>query len=217
MNKSSLSFHVSQCETLFQGYFRMSKLHVVHDRFEGGQLGPITREVLERGHAAAVLPYDPVRDRVLLLEQFRAGPAMAGDPQPWLIEVPAGIIESNESPEDVALREAEEEAGCAITELAHIHNCYLSPGCVSEHCSLYIGNAELAGVGGVFGLEVENENIRTHIITANEAFYWLAQGRVRNSIAIIALQWLQLHREELRRHWSKDNNNEQNTPYSHYR
>lgn len=191
-------------ETLFQGYFRIDRLHLSIARFEGGVLGPFTRELLERGHAAAVLPYDPVHDAVALIEQFRPGAVLAGDPNPWLIEIVAGIIDAGEAPEQVARREAQEEAGCVLDELVHIMDCYSSPGCVSEYAEIFIGRAALDGgrfAGGVFGLSAEHEDIRTHILPFTEAWQWLIQGKIRHSIAIIALQWLALNRAALRERW----------------
>ncbi|MGB4101176.1 MAG: NUDIX domain-containing protein [Alphaproteobacteria bacterium] len=196
-----MPYTVHKREALFQGYFRIERLHLTVTRFNGGTMGPFTRELLERGHAVAILPYDPATDHVLLIEQFRPGPVLAEDSQPWLIEIVAGIIDAGEAPEQVARREAEEEANCVVDDLAHIMDCYSSPGCVSEHVDLYIGRAKLKGTGGVFGLQYEQEDIRTHILPFDTALGWLDEGRIKHSMAIIALQWLARHRGALRNQW----------------
>jgi ADP-ribose pyrophosphatase len=192
---------IHQRETLFQGYFRIDRLKLSIRRFDGGVLGPFQREMLERGHAVAILPYDPANDHVLLIEQFRPGPLLAGDPQPWLIEIVAGIIDAGEAPEQVARREAQEEAGCVIEDLAHILDCYSSPGCLTEHVAMYVGRTTLSGIGGEFGLPDEHEDIRTHILPFDMALRWLDEGKIRHSMAIIAVQWLARHRGALRDQW----------------
>jgi ADP-ribose pyrophosphatase len=123
---NGLRYTLQQCETLFQGYFRVIRLHLTHAGFRGGTIGPFTRELLERGYAAAVLPYDPLTDHVLLIEQFRPAPVANHDPEPWLLEIIAGIIESGEAPEQVARREAQEEANCTLTDIVLLHECYIS-------------------------------------------------------------------------------------------
>ncbi len=199
-----MRFTIHKRETLFQGYYRVDRFHLSHDRFAGGTIGPFTREVLERGHAVAVLPYDPLTDHVLLIEQFRPGPVAAQDPEAWQIEIIAGIIDSGEAPEQVAVRESQEEASCPLDELVQIAECYLSPGCNSEYCTLYVGRANLDLAGGVHGLSAEHEDIRTHILHLDEAMDWLALGKIRTAPAIMALQWLALHRDELRDRWRSD-------------
>ena len=103
-------------ETAFQGYFRIDRYRLRHRLFAGGWSEAITREVFERGHVVGVLPYDPIEDRVVLIEQFRIGAYAAGF-SPWLIEIVAGVIEAGEEPEEVARRETLEETGCSVTEL----------------------------------------------------------------------------------------------------
>lgn len=185
-------------ETVFQGYFRVDRYTLRHRLFEGGWSRPFQRELFERGHAAAVLPYDVARDRVLLIEQFRIGPYAHGD-APWQIEIVAGILHDGESPADLARREAREEAGCdGLSQLLPICAYYMSPGAVSEHMTLFCGLADLDGAGGIHGLPHEDEDIRVHVLPFDEAMAWLAAGRIQNSPAIIALQWLALNRACLR-------------------
>jgi ADP-ribose pyrophosphatase len=187
--------------TVFQGYFRMDRYVLRHKRFDGGWTGPITREVFERGHAAAVLLYDPVRDEVALLEQFRAG-ALAAGWHPWQIETVAGIIDGDETAESTAIREAREEAGAVVSGLVPIADVIATPGGSSETCRLFCARVDTAQLGGFFGVPEEHEDIRLFTITADGALAWVADGRIRNATTIIALQWLALNRGELKRKWA---------------
>ena len=197
MNKN---WEILKKKTLFQGYFRIDRYTLQHDLFAGGTSEQIIREVFERGHAAAVLPYDPIRDEVVLIEQFRIG-AMDATSNPWLIEVVAGIIEEGESEESVCLRESEEEAGCKITALEFISRYYASPGGTTETCALYCGQVDSEKAGGVFGLANEGEDIKASVVPADQAFAWIGQGTINSAAAIISLQWLQLNKEQLRQQW----------------
>ena len=178
--------------TLFEKYFRLDELSVSHELFAGGDSPVFTREIFERGSVVAVLPYDPERRKVVLIEQFRAG-AIEDPDGPWLIESVAGVIEPGESTQQVALRECVEEAGCEIRQLEVISQYYVSPGGTSEHCSLYCGLVDSEGVAGIHGLADENEDIRVMVVDAEEAFAWVREGRIRSSATIIALQWLELN------------------------
>ena len=189
---------VTARETVFQGYFRVDRYTLRHRLFGGGWSRDFQRELFERGHAAAVLPYDPKRDSVLLIEQFRIGPYAHGG-SPWQIEIVAGILHPDESPAELARREAREEAGCELSaELLPVAAYYMSPGAVSEHMTLFCALADLGAAGGIHGLDHEDEDIRVHVLDFDTAMDWLAAGRIQNSPAIIALQWLALHRPRLR-------------------
>ena len=184
-------------QTLFEKYFRIDEFSVSHELFAGGSSPVFTREIFERGSVVAVLPYDARRDRVVLIEQFRAG--AIDDPEgPWLIESVAGVIEDGESEQQVAIRESVEEAGCEIERLHAISRYYVSPGGTSELCSLFCGLIDSDGVGGIHGLPHEHEDIRVMVVDADEAFAWVRDGKIRSSATIIALQWLELNRARLR-------------------
>jgi ADP-ribose pyrophosphatase len=184
-------------QTLFEKYFRIDEYSVSHELFAGGSSPVFTREIFERGAVVAVLPYDVRRDRVVLIEQFRAG-AINDSEGPWLVESVAGVIEDGESEQDVAIRESQEEADCTIERLETISHYYVSPGGTSERCSLFCGLVDSEGVGGIHGLPHENEDIRVMVVDADEAFAWVRDGRIRSSATIIALQWLELNRARLR-------------------
>ncbi len=186
----------------FRGYFKIGRYSFRHSLFKGGQSAVIVREVFERGHAAAVLPYDPLRDEVVLIRQFRAGSYVAGR-HPWGWETVAGIIEEGEMPETVVRRESVEEAGLKIGDLIPMHNVIASPGAMSETCALFIGRADTADAGGVFGLETEGEDILVKAVPFAEARAMLDRGEIDNATAVIALQWLALHRDDVRARWSQ--------------
>lgn len=186
---------------VFQGYFRIDRYRLRHRLHGGGMSGEIVREVFERGHAVGVLPYDPVRREVVLIEQFRVGALAACEP-PWLTEVVAGIIEPGESPEDVARREAREEAGLAVGALRPMVRYLSSPGGASETVTLFLGRVDAEGAGGIHGLDHETEDIRVMPMAAERAIAMVADGRIGNAMTVIALQWLALHEGEVRRQWS---------------
>ncbi|MGH6927239.1 MAG: NUDIX domain-containing protein [Dongiaceae bacterium] len=193
-------FEIIEKSTAYQGYFRIDRYRFRHRQFAGGWSGEIKREVFERGHAVGVLAYDPERDAVILIEQFRIG-AVAADMPAWQSEVIAGIIDEGETPEAVARREAQEEAGCAIRDLVRICHYLVSPGGSSETVQLYCGRVDSTGVGGIHGLPEEHEDIRVEVVPFAEARERLLAGRFGNAPTIIALQWLILNRDTLRTRW----------------
>ena len=187
-------------KTVFQGYFQVDRYLLKHRTFEGGWSPVISREIFERGHAASVLPYDPERDAVVLIEQFRAG-ALAAGLGPWLIEIVAGIIGPGETAEEVVRREAIEEMGRAVTDLEPICTYLLTPGGSSETLAMFCGRVDSDGAGGIHGLDEEGEDIRVLVRSVDEAIAMLNDGTIFNANAVLALQWLALNREGLRRRW----------------
>lgn len=184
----------------FDGYFKIMRYRLRHSLFAGGMGPEISREIFERGQAVAVLPYDPVRDQVVMIEQFRPG-ALGVEADPWLIETVAGIVEPGEEVQDVARREALEEAGLDLMDLVFVARYFASPGGTTETVSLFVARVDTANAGGVFGLAAEGEDIKVHVITHDEAQAWLAAGRIKVATTVIALQWLALHRDRIREDW----------------
>ena len=187
-------------EVVYDGCFRLDRYRLRHRQFAGG-LGPVlTREILERGRVAAVLPVDPARDRVVLIEQFRPG-AWAAGRDPWLLECVAGIIEPGETPEEMARREAREEAGCTVTDLVPIASFLTSPGASTETVRLFCGRVDSKGAGGLHGLAGEGEDIRVRVMPVEDAVALLDEGRIVNAKTIIALQWLARRYPSLKARW----------------
>ncbi len=194
---SNKQIEVIAKETVYQGFFRLEKYHLKHTLFQGGWSNEIVRELFRRGDCVAVLLYDPVRDEVVLIEQFRIG-AVLRKKQAWLLEIVAGAVEPGETAVEVAIREAEEEAGCKIQELRLIREFYTTPGGASEWLSLFYGRIDSRNVGGIFGLDHEDEDIRVSAVKFEQAYQMMEQGEIDSAIPIIALQWLYIHRPALR-------------------
>jgi ADP-ribose pyrophosphatase len=186
--------------TVYKGRFQVDRYRLRHKRHDGTWSEPFLREVFERGHAAAVLPYDPVLDRVVLIEQFRPG-AYASGRHPWLVEIVAGIIDPGETAEAVVRREAWEEAHVELAEVERIASFLMTPGACTEAVDFFVGRADAAGAGGVFGLAHEHEDIRVFTASTDEAAALLAAGKIENALAFIAIQWLLLNRMQLRDRW----------------
>lgn len=199
MNKQ---FKILNQQTVYNGFFKLESYQLTHTLFEGGWSEPIQRELFRRNNCVGVLLYDPNRDEIVILEQFRVGAILhATAEQAWLLEIVAGGIEEGETAEQVAYREAEEEAGCKIEKLMLISEFYTSPGGASERLSLFCGKVDSSNVNGVYGLAEENEDILVTAISFSEAFNLLEQGRIESAIPIIAIQWLALNRDKLRAKW----------------
>lgn len=187
-----LKYETLNKESLYQGFFQVNRYSFRHQLFEGGWSQVFQREIFERGHATGVLLLDPVRDMLVFVEQFRPG-AVATQNNPWLLELVAGIIEKDESPDQVAEREADEEAGCHIRRLAKICEYLVSPGGSTEKIWLYLGEVDSSQISRYGGLVDENEDIKVHLMSVAEAFNRLENGQISNSMTLIALQWLKLN------------------------
>jgi ADP-ribose pyrophosphatase len=203
MSEISVSFSqddykVIAKKSLYNGFFKMNRFEIQHRLFAGGSSAAFSRELFERGEAAAVLLYDPSENVVVLTEQFRMGAALdESRTSPWLLEVVAGIIEEGEQAEDVARREAQEEVGCVIHDLIPISSYWSSPGGTSEKIHLYCALLDSRGMGGIHGLDHEHEDILVRIIAFDKAYGGIASGEINNAATIIALQWLKLNQPQL--------------------
>jgi ADP-ribose pyrophosphatase len=184
----------------YDGRFKIIRYRLRHRLFAGGLSPVLVREVFERGHAVAVLPFDPERNQVVLIEQFRIG-ALGVVDHPWLLEPVAGIIESGESAPEVARREAAEEAGLELLDLVPACTYFASPGGSTETCQVFIGRVDAADAGGIFGKADEGEDIKARVVALDTALDWLCDGRIHAATTVVALQWLALHRAELEERW----------------
>ncbi len=184
----------------FEGFFRLERYCLRHRLFSGEWSRPLTREIFERGHAAAVLPYDPIRDEVVLIEQFRVG-ALAAPSGPWLLEIVAGMIDADETVQEVVIRESLEEADCVITDLIPLYDFLVSPGGTTERIALFCGRIDATHAGGVHGVSEEGEDIKVHVIRLDAALALLQSGKINSASAIIALQWLALNRHHVQSLW----------------
>ena len=190
-------------ETAYRGYFTLERVRVRHSRFETGGKIEIEREVVAAREVAIVLPYDPARDEIVMIEQFRAGPFARGD-HAWTMEVVAGVIEDGADAIDVARQEVFEETSLTARRLEPVMGFYTSPGGSREFAHLFVAEVDTAGAGGVHGLAHEGEDIRGHILSLAQVRDGLAQKRFNIGPAILALQWLIAHRDDLRTRWLND-------------
>ena len=195
-----MKFRILEREIASEGFFRVDRFCLQHELFAGGWGEPLTRELFERGHAAALLPYDPVRDQVVLIEQFRIG-ALEAPGGPWLLEIVAGMIEAGEQPEQVVRRESVEEAGLEIGRCEAICDYLVSPGGTSERIAVFCGEVDASLAAGIHGLTEEGEDIRVSTASYQDAVAMLASGQLNSASVIIAMQWLMLNRERLRQRW----------------
>jgi ADP-ribose pyrophosphatase len=185
----------------YQGFFRIDRFRVRQRLYGGGWSVALTREVFERGGSVGVLLYDPDRDAVVLIEQFRLPAHLAGFPGAQL-EIVAGMIDhAGEAPDAVARREAEEEAGLAIAELIPVHRCMTSPGGSTETIDLFCGRVDADGAGGIRGLAAEHEDIKVVVLDWSAALERLRADKIQNGPTVLALYWLAANRADLRRRW----------------
>lgn len=188
-------------ERAFDGFFKMDVFTLRFELFRGGMSPEIEREVLIANQSICCLPYDPVRDEVVLVEQFRTGPYAAGEEHPWMLEAPAGFMEQGEEAAETARREVLEECGCTVSALDYAGPLYTSQGALSERTHAFIGRANTENAGGIHGVESEGENIRALTFTFDDAMALFDGGKIRSAFGAVPLLWLSRHRERLRRDW----------------
>lgn len=205
MNKENPAFtsndvKIDAIRPVYEGFFKMVTYEFRHKLFAGGWSDTVKREIFERGHAVAVLPYDPRTDEFVLIEQIRIGALPTSD-TPWLMEIVAGIIDEGETQEAVCHREAMEEAGIELSHLTKALSYLASPGGTTERIHIFVACTDASKAGGLHGLDEESEDIRVHRIAASTAQSWLENGRIDNAASIIALQWFFLHKQTLLDRW----------------
>ena len=194
---------VAERRRVHDGFFRLDVLKLRHELFGGGMSELLTRELWVQRDAVTVLPYDPVRDAVALVEQFRTG-AIEAPEGPWLLEGVAGLLNEGEAPEQTAARETREECGLELGRLDFVGVYLASPGTTSERVHAYVGEVEIPdGTGGVHGEEAEHEDILVRVVPADEAVAMFREGRIVAANTVIPLQHLMLHRDRLRREWAR--------------
>ena len=193
-------FEIIEKEILYSGFFRMEKYRLKHTMYAGGWSPEISRELFVRGSCVAVLLYDPHADKIILIEQFRAGAIVQPD-RAWLVEIVAGAIEEGETATEVAYRESLEEAGCEIQELLVINEFYTTPGGASERITLFCGKVDSTHIGGIHGLDHEDEDILVRAVDFDEAYQMVENNEIESAIPIIAIQWQALNKQKLKNKW----------------
>lgn len=186
----------------YGAFFAVESHRLRHRRYDGGMTGPVERAVFTSGDAVTVVPFDPARGTVLLVEQFRAGPAARRDRRPWSIEAVAGRCDGLETPEATARREAVEEAGLTLGRLVRAAAYYPSPGIASEFITSFVGEADLGAAGGLHGLAEEDEDIRALVVPLEDALDAAESGEIANAPLLVTLHWLARHRDRLVAAWT---------------
>ncbi len=192
---------IKQKSTRFHGFFKIDEIKFKHKLFKGGWSNIVTREVFERGDAVAVLPYDMERDEIVLLEQIRVGCILNSD-NPWMIELVGGMVEQGETPDDVARRETLEEADLHVDALLPMLNYLSSAGGTTERIYIYLAKVDSSTAGDICGLDHEDEDIKVHKVSREQALAWTENGVVENAATLIALQWLELNMAKVKQAWS---------------
>ena len=188
-----------RCRRPYSDYFTIEEMHLSFPRFDGSPSPVVKRATFVDGDAITVLPYDPVRDRLMLVEQFRMGPYVRGEPRPWMLEAVAGRIDPGESPADAARRELAEETGLQVGEVMPVASYYPSSGAVTGYFYSYVALCDLPdGTDGVHGLDSEAEDIRSHLVGFDEAMALVASGEAEAGPLILTLFWLEHRRAGLR-------------------
>lgn len=196
------NIQVLKKETLYDKFFKVDEYFLKYPRYDGTMSRTISREVMERGNSAGILLYDPDRDKLVFVEQLRVGVFTAGE-YPWILECAAGIIDPGETPEQVVVREAKEEAGATVTEIEPVASYFASPGGISEKLYIFCGRVDVGSVPAFAGLDAESEDIRVVVLSSEEVEQMLADGKFNNALTIIAVQWFVLNKEKLRKKWGK--------------
>lgn len=190
---TSKDVEVTSRESLFRGFIQVEKVSLRHRLFNQSEYTHVLqRELVHRPAAAGVLLYNDQKQQFALIEQFRVG-ALDDAQSPWQLEIIAGVLDGDESPESCIRRESLEESGCEVQNLEHLFSFYPSAGACSELFHLYVAETELPAEGGVFGVDDEGENIQLHLFNYSEIQTLLDSGRLRNAPVIMALQWLAQH------------------------
>jgi len=180
-------------EYAFKGFVQVEKVSLRHRLFNQTEYTTtIQRELIRRKEAAGVLIYNDQQQKFALIEQFRVG-AIDDVVSPWQLEIIAGVLDGDESPESCIRRESVEESGCELNQIRHLFSFYPSAGACDEIFHLYVAQAALPAEGGVFGMPDESENIKLHIIDYSDLRILLQSNRLKNAPVIMALQWLQQH------------------------
>lgn len=195
-----MDWKVCEQQRVYDGHFKVDQLVLEHDAYRGGRLKNVRREIVGRQDAVAVIPYDPQRETVVLVEQFRAGAVRSSNP--WLLEIVAGLIEKGESAVEVARRETLEEIGCETGRIQEVAHFYTSPGGLTEHMRLFVAEVDSSQVSQHAGVQDEHEDIQVVVCSVHQIARMLDRGEINSATPLVGLQWLLLHLPQLQQDWS---------------
>ena len=187
-----LKYEIINKKNLYSGFFKLKKLEFVHQKHDGSWTNLVNREIFSGAHVSTLLPYDPIKKEILLIQQFRAGVISRYDDS-YLYEIVAGIIGKNEKPEETALRECEEETGCVVKKITPIHSYFPAPGSSESFYHIFLGEVDSFDGKRIKGLNNENEDILVSTFKVSEVYEMLKNKMIKNGITLIALQWFFLN------------------------
>ena len=183
-----LKYKIINKKNLYSGFFSLNKYEFVHKKHNGEWTNTVEREVFSGAHVSTLLPYDPIKKEIILIQQFRAGILSRFDKN-YLYEIVAGIIDEGEKPEETAKRECFEETGCEVKKIHPIQSYYPAPGSPESYYHLYLG--QIQGFDGerIRGLEKENEDILVKSFKIEDVRKMLKEKKINNGLTLVALQW----------------------------
>ena len=186
------NYKIINKKNIYKGFFEMNEYELIHKKHDGNWSDKIKREVFGGAHVASLLPYDPIKKEIILIQQFRAG-ILSRHKENLLYEIVAGIIDKNENPDQTSIRECFEETGCDVKKLIHIQDYFPAPGSSESFYHLYLGEVESFKGTRLRGLKKENEDIMVSSFKIQEVRKMLDSKRIKNGLTLIALQWFFLN------------------------
>ena len=184
----TLKYQIVNNKDLYSGFFKLKKIEFLHQKHDGSWTNKVGREIFSGAHVSTLLPYDPIRKEIVLIQQFRAG-AISRYDDDYLYEIVAGIIDENESPEETAIRECVEETGCNVNKITPIQSYFPAPGSSESFYHLFLGEINSFEGERIMGLESENENILVKSYKIEHVRNMLKEKEIKNGLTLIALQW----------------------------
>ena len=181
-------YKINNKKKLHDGFFKLYEINFTHQKHDGNWSPEVKREVFSGAHVATVLPYDPIKKRILLLKQFRPG-VINGKDDPMLIEIVAGIIDKDETPAQAARRECLEETGCLTNKLSEIYSYYPAPGSSESYYHLFLSEINAFEGRRIVGIKNENEDILVKSYSVQEVKELLKEKKIINGVTLLALQW----------------------------
>ena len=183
-----LKYKIINKINLYSGFFSLNKYEFIHKKHDGEWTSTVGREVFSGAHVSTLLPYDPIKKEIILIQQFRAGVLSRYD-ENYLLEIVAGIVDEGENPEQTALRECFEETGCEVKKIHPIQSYFPAPGSSESYYHLYLGEIQAFDGERIKGLEKENEDILVKSFNIDEVRQMLKEKKIMNGLTLVALQW----------------------------
>ena len=183
-----LKYKIINKKNLYSGFFSLNKYEFIHEKHNGEWTDTVGREIFSGAHVSTLLPYDPIKKEIILIQQFRAGVLSRYD-EDYLYEIVAGMIDEGENPEETAARECFEETGCKVEKIYPIQSYFPAPGSSESYYHLYLGEVKAFDGERIRGLEKENEDILVKSFKIEEVRKMLKEKKINNGLTLLALQW----------------------------